>query len=147
MVILITFILPHPTDFQLFVLRVVASLSAAAIASVVPGVIEVKLEGWASKMLRVGAAVAVFIATYLFFSLKLLNLRRIRVIMLANIKNSLLATHRVVGAKHLPRYLGAFAWRFNRRFVLKSIHERLAIAATTTPPMPYRLLKLAEARW
>jgi ISXO2-like transposase domain len=62
---------------------------------------------------------------------------------LANVKNSLLATHRVVGAKHLPRYLGAFAWRFNRRFVLKTIHERLAIAATTTPPMPYRLLKLA----
>ena len=66
---------------------------------------------------------------------------------LANVKNSLLATHRVVGAKHLPRYLGAFAWRFNRRFVLKTIHARLAIAATTTPPMPYRLLKLAEARW
>ena len=66
---------------------------------------------------------------------------------LANVKNSLLAAHRVVGAKHLPRYLGAFAWRFNRRFVLKTIHERLAIAATTTPPMPYRLLKLAEARW
>ncbi|HEY6293699.1 MAG TPA: IS1595 family transposase, partial [Terriglobia bacterium] len=41
----------------------------------------------------------------------------------------------------------AFAWRFNRRFVLKTIHERLAIAATTTPPMPYRLLKLAEPRW
>src|SRR5262249_12703450 len=54
--------------------------------------------------------------------------------MLANIKNSLLAAHRVVAAKHLPRYLGAFAWRFNRRFVLKTIHERLAIAATTTPP-------------
>ena len=53
----------------------------------------------------------------------------------------------VVGAKHLPRYLGAFAWRFNRRFVLKTIHERLAVAATTTPPMPYRLLKLAEAGW
>ena len=46
-----------------------------------------------------------------------------------------------------PRYLGAFSWRFNRRFVLKTIHERLAIAATATPPMPYRLLKLAEARW
>jgi len=67
--------------------------------------------------------------------------------MLANIKNSLLATHRAVGAKHLPRYLGAFAWRFNRRFILKTIHERLAIAATATPPMPYRLLKLAETRW
>jgi transposase-like protein len=38
--------------------------------------------------------------------------------MLANVKNSLLAAHRAVAAKHLPRYLGAFAWRFNRRFVL-----------------------------
>jgi ISXO2-like transposase domain len=44
---------------------------------------------------------------------------------LANIKNSLLATHRQVGAKHLPRYLGAFAWRFNRRFFLKN-HPRTA---------------------
>jgi hypothetical protein len=67
--------------------------------------------------------------------------------MLANIKNSLLATHRAVDAKHLPRYLGAFAWPFNRRYVLKTIHERLTTAATTTPPMPYRLLKFAEARW
>ena len=31
------------------------------------------------------------------------------------------------------------AWRFNRRFVLKTIYERLAIAAAATPPMPYRL--------
>src|SRR5215210_383317 len=66
---------------------------------------------------------------------------------LANVKNSLLATHRAVAAKHLPRYLGAFAWRFNRRFVLKTIYERLAVAAAATPPMPYRFLKLAEARW
>jgi len=57
------------------------------------------------------------------------------------------STHRVVRAKHLPRYLGAFAWRFNRRFILKTIHERLGIAAASTPPMPYRLLKLAEPRW
>ena len=62
-------------------------------------------------------------------------------------QNSLLATHRAVAAKHLPRYLGAFAWRFNRRFVLKTIYERLAVAAAATPPMPYRFLKLAEARW
>jgi hypothetical protein len=44
--------------------------------------------------------------------------------------------------QHLPRYLGAFAWRFSRRYVLNSIDEPLAIAATTTAPMPYRLLKL-----
>ena len=37
--------------------------------------------------------------------------------------------------------------QLNRRFVLKAIHEQLAITAAATPPMPYRLLKLAEARW
>ena len=67
--------------------------------------------------------------------------------MLANVKNSLVATHPALVAKHLPRYLSAFTWRFNRRFVLKTIHERLAIAAAATPPMPYRFLKFAEARW
>lgn len=29
----------------------------------------------------------------------------------------------------------------------RRVSERLAIAAATTPPMPYHLLKLAEARW
>ena len=56
--------------------------------------------------------------------------------MLANVKNSLLTTHRVVGAKHLPRDLGAFA--FNRRFGRKTIHEGLAIVATASPPMPHQ---------
>jgi hypothetical protein len=45
----------------------------------------------------------------------------------------------VVGAKHLPRYLGAFAWRFNRRFVLKTIHER------TSPDDPRIAMNLAFA--
>jgi hypothetical protein len=58
---------------------------------------------------------------------------------LANVKNSLLATHRAVAAKHLPRYLGAFAWRFNRRFVLKAIYERLAIAVNAREKMRRRV--------
>jgi hypothetical protein len=53
--------------------------------------------------------------------------------------------HRAVGAKHLRRYLGAVAWRFNWRFGMKSIHERLAVTSAT--PMPHRLPKLAEALW
>ena len=61
---------------------------------------------------------------------------------LANVKNSLLATHRAVAAKHLPRYLGAFAWRFNSRVVLKTIHERLAI-----PPRRPRQCPIASSNW
>jgi len=47
---------------------------------------------------------------------------------IANVKNSLMAEPRAVGAKHRRAISGAFAGRFNRRFVLKTIHERLALA-------------------
>ncbi|TWA72628.1 transposase-like zinc ribbon protein [Azospirillum brasilense] len=66
---------------------------------------------------------------------------------LANVKNSLLGTHRWFSRKHAPRYLAQFQWRFNRRFNLKEILTRLAYAAVRTPPMPAHLLKMAESRW
>jgi hypothetical protein len=66
---------------------------------------------------------------------------------IANVKNSLVATYRAVRPKHLPRYLGQFQWRFNRRFNLQTIVDRLAVSLAVAPPMPYRLLKLAESRW
>jgi hypothetical protein len=47
--------------------------------------------------------------------------------------------------KHLPRYLAEFCYRFNRRFYLRFILPRLGYVAVRTPPMPYRLLTLAEA--
>jgi hypothetical protein len=37
-----------------------------------------------------------------------------------------------------------FEYRFNRRYDLAAMLPRLATAALQTPPMPYRLLKLAE---
>jgi len=67
--------------------------------------------------------------------------------MLGNVKNALHGTYHAIRAKHLPRYLAEFSYRFNRRFDLASMLARLATAATQTPPMPYRLVKLAEAHW
>ena len=46
--------------------------------------------------------------------------------------------------KHVPRYLAEFEYRFNRRYDLAAMMPRLTWAAVRTPPMPYRLLKLAE---
>jgi len=46
--------------------------------------------------------------------------------------------------KHLPRYLAEFCYRFNRRFKLDALVERLARAALVTPPLPYRLATMAE---
>lgn len=68
--------------------------------------------------------------------------------MLGNVKNALHGTYRgAIRAKHLPRYLAEFAYRFNRRFDLAGMIGRLGAAAALTPPMPYRLVKLAESHW
>src|SRR5215213_9809142 len=45
-----------------------------------------------------------------------------------------------VSAKHAQSYLTSFAYRFNRRFQLDSIVERLAWAATRTAPQLYRVI-------
>jgi hypothetical protein len=42
-----------------------------------------------------------------------------------------------------PRYLAEFEYRFNRRYDLAAMMPRLGWATVRTPPMPYRLLKLA----
>ena len=63
---------------------------------------------------------------------------------LGNIKNAITGTYRAIRAKHLPRYLAEFEYRFNRRYDLAAMMPRLSYVALRTPPMPYRLLKLAE---
>ena len=63
---------------------------------------------------------------------------------LGNIKAALVGTYRAVQKKHVSRYLAEFEYRFNRRYDLKAIIPRFAFVALRTPPMPYRLLKLAD---
>ncbi len=63
---------------------------------------------------------------------------------LGNIKAAITGTYRSIAPKHVPRYLAEFEYRFNRRYDLTAMLPRLATAAAQTPPMPYRLLKLAE---
>jgi hypothetical protein len=53
-------------------------------------------------------------------------------------------TNRAIHEKHVPRYLAEFEYRFNRRYDLAAMMPRLALSSVRTPPMPYRLLKLAE---
>ncbi len=49
--------------------------------------------------------------------------------------------------EHLPRYLAEFASRFNRRYNLASMSERLGFAAANTPPSLYRFAIMAESHW
>ena len=67
--------------------------------------------------------------------------------MLGNVKNAIHGTYHAIGTKHLPRYLAEFAYWFNRRYDLSGIFVRLVTAGARTPPMPYRLVELAEAHW
>jgi transposase-like protein len=65
--------------------------------------------------------------------------------MIGNVKRSINGTYHAINPRHLPRYLAEFCYRFNRRFDLQSMMPRFLFAAAHTPPMPGRLLKLAEA--
>jgi transposase-like protein len=59
---------------------------------------------------------------------------------LGNVKTAIAGTYHHVSPKHAPSYLASFGYRFNRRFQLDSIVERLAWAATRTAPQPYRVV-------
>jgi len=64
--------------------------------------------------------------------------------MIGNVKNALVGSCHSINHKHLPRYLAEFCYRFNRRFNLKDMLSRFLYVAVKTPPMPKRLLTLAE---
>lgn len=64
--------------------------------------------------------------------------------MIGNIKNSMRGSYHAIDPRHLPRYLAEFCYRFNRRFNLREMMPRFLFAATRTPPMTRKLLKMAE---
>ena len=63
---------------------------------------------------------------------------------LGNIKAAITGTYRSISTKHVPRSLAEVKYRFNGRYDLGAINPRLTWASVRTPPIPYRLLKLAE---
>jgi hypothetical protein len=64
--------------------------------------------------------------------------------MIGKVKNALVASCHAINHKHLPRYLAEFCYRFNRRFNLRDMMPRFLFVAMKTPPMPQRLLTMAE---
>ena len=59
---------------------------------------------------------------------------------LGNIKTALAGTYHHVSPKQAQRYLASYAWRFNRRYQLDSLTERLVYACGRTMPHPYRII-------
>ena len=64
-----------------------------------------------------------------------------------NLELALRSSYQGVAAKHVPRYWAQFQYRFNRRHEWKRLPLRLLQTAVDTPPMPCRLLSLAEVYW
>jgi hypothetical protein len=66
--------------------------------------------------------------------------------LLCNLKTSFGGSYHAFGfAKDASRYLGAFAYRFNRRFQLDELPMRLLVAAVAVGPRPEVWLRSAEA--
>jgi hypothetical protein len=63
---------------------------------------------------------------------------------LGNIKSAITGTCRSCRPQHAARYLAAYEYRFNRRFELAKMVERLASVAVKTPPQPRQTFKPAE---
>jgi len=66
---------------------------------------------------------------------------------IGNVKSALHGTYHALSNKHLPRYLAEFCYRFNRRFQMHTMVDKLVYVALRTHPVPQRLLMLAEVRW
>ena len=64
--------------------------------------------------------------------------------MIGNVKRAIHGTYHSVSSKHLPRYLAEFSFRFNNRFHMGSMIDRILKQATQTNPLPDHRLKLAE---
>jgi len=60
--------------------------------------------------------------------------------LLGNIKSAITGTCRWVSPKHAGRYLAAYEYRFNRRFDLAAMLDRLARAAMHSAPKPHAAL-------
>jgi hypothetical protein len=64
---------------------------------------------------------------------------------LGNLKTAIAGTyHSFAFSKYAHRYLAEFAYRFNRRFDLAALTERLIVAAVSTQPRPEHRLRWAE---
>ena len=64
---------------------------------------------------------------------------------LGNLKTSLSGCYHAFRFNvYADRYLAAFTYRFNRRFNLQTLNERLLVAAATCAPRPLRISRLAD---
>jgi hypothetical protein len=60
-----------------------------------------------------------------------------------NVKTAMVGTMKYVAKRYAQRYFAEFQYRFNRRYDLPEMLDRLACVATRAAPRPRKLLNLA----
>ncbi len=63
---------------------------------------------------------------------------------LGNIKTAISGTFHAIRERYAPRYLAEFEYRFNRRFKMADMIQRLTYVSLRSAPKTYASLKLAE---
>ena len=66
---------------------------------------------------------------------------------LGNLKTALRSTYHWIKPKHAQRYLAEFQYKFNRRYELGSMIDRLLFVSLKTAPMPEWMLRLDSSNW
>ena len=65
--------------------------------------------------------------------------------LLGNLETSFRGSHHAFAFRtYAARYLAAFAYRFNDRFDLATLRQRVLVAAVNCPPQPERTIRVAE---
>jgi len=67
--IVLSIYFPSPSSFQYVVFRIVLALSAAGIAAIIPGFVEIKMK----RIIQAGGAIAVFVIVYFFSPVSLMT--------------------------------------------------------------------------
>ncbi len=76
-------------------------------------------------------------------SVKIPNFKWVNTVV-GNVKTALHGAFHALSKRHFARYLAEFCYRFNHRHDLKGMFSQLIRDASNTPPIPQRLLTIAE---
>ena len=91
---------------------------------------------------RIGCAHAPIVAAKTGRSGKIPAFRWVNTVV-GNLKTAMIGTMKHVAQRYVPRYFAEFQYRFNRRYDLPEMLDRLGAIASKAPPQPRKLLKFA----
>ena len=93
-------------------------------------------------MTRIGCVHEPIVAAKTGWSEKIPAFRWVNTVV-GNLKTAMVGTMKHVAKRYVQRYFAEFQFRFNRRFDLPEMLDRLGAIASTAPPRPRKLLKIA----